>query len=288
MEAFWPGPLTLLLAPQPTLAWDLPGSAPLAVRMPLHPLALALLSASGPMVVTTANLSGMPAPTGIDDALEQLGDGVSLALDAGDLAGDPALPAQHGRRRHRRAAGGDPAGRRDAAGAWARICPRRDRMAARRARRVSATHGTGPATRGRCMNSTPFWGPDFDQLTEEDPEIASIVLSELDRLRSGLQLIASENFTSPAVLAALGSTLSNKYAEGYPGRRYYGGCAEVDKAETISIERAKALFGAEHANLQPHSGASANIAAYGAFVKPGETVLAMSLPHGGHLTHSPR
>ncbi len=135
------------------------------------------------------------------------------------------------------------------------------------------------------MNSTPFWGPDFDALTAEDPEIASIVLDELDRLRSGLQLIASENFTSPAVLAALGSTLSNKYAEGYPGRRYYGGCAEVDKAEIIGIERAKALFGADHANLQPHSGASANIAAYGAFVMPGETVMAMSLPHGGHLTH---
>jgi len=135
------------------------------------------------------------------------------------------------------------------------------------------------------MNTTPFWGPDFDQLTAEDPEIASVILSELDRLRSGLQLIASENFTSPAVLAALGSTLSNKYAEGYPGRRYYGGCAEVDKAEVIGIERAKALFGAEHANLQPHSGASANLAAYGAFVMPGDTVLAMSLPHGGHLTH---
>jgi len=135
------------------------------------------------------------------------------------------------------------------------------------------------------MNSTPFWGPDFDELVAEDPEIASIVLSELDRLREGIQLIASENFTSPAVLAALGSTLSNKYAEGYPGRRYYGGCAEVDRAEIIGIERAKALFGADHANLQPHSGASANIAAYGAFVKPGETVMAMSLPHGGHLTH---
>jgi glycine hydroxymethyltransferase len=98
-------------------------------------------------------------------------------------------------------------------------------------------------------------------------------------------LIASENFTSPAVLAALGSTLSNKYAEGYPGRRYYGGCADVDRAENIGIERAKALFGAEHANLQPHSGASANLAAYGAFVSPGDTVMAMSLPHGGHLTH---
>ena len=132
---------------------------------------------------------------------------------------------------------------------------------------------------------TPFWGPDFDALSAEDPEIAGVILGELDRLRAGLQLIASENFTSPAVLAALGSTLSNKYAEGYPGRRYYGGCAVVDDAETIGIERAKALFDADHANLQPHSGASANIAAYGAFMKPGETVLAMSLPHGGHLTH---
>lgn len=132
---------------------------------------------------------------------------------------------------------------------------------------------------------TPFWGPDFDALSAEDPEIAGVILGELERLRSGLQLIASENFTSPAVLAALGSTLSNKYAEGYPHRRYYGGCAVVDDAESIGIERAKALFGADHANLQPHSGASANIAAYGAFMKPGETVLAMSLPHGGHLTH---
>ena len=135
------------------------------------------------------------------------------------------------------------------------------------------------------MGSDTFWGPDFGQLQAEDPEIAGILLSELERARGGLQLIASENFTSPAVLAALGSTLSNKYAEGYPGKRYYGGCAEVDKAEIIGIERAKELFGAEHANLQPHSGASANLAAYGAFVKPGETVLAMSLPHGGHLTH---
>ena len=134
-------------------------------------------------------------------------------------------------------------------------------------------------------HASPFWGPDFNALQAEDPEIAGIIMAELERQRSGLQLIASENFTSPAVLAALGSTLSNKYAEGYPGRRYYGGCEEVDRAELIGIERARELFGAEHANLQPHSGASANIAAYGAFVKPGETVLAMSLPHGGHLTH---
>jgi glycine hydroxymethyltransferase len=133
--------------------------------------------------------------------------------------------------------------------------------------------------------SSEFWGPDFDALKSQDPEIATIILDELDRQRDGLQLIASENFTSPAVLAALGSTLSNKYAEGYPGKRYYGGCADVDRAEILGIERAKALFGAEHANLQPHSGASANIAVYAAFTKPGDTVLAMSLPHGGHLTH---
>jgi glycine hydroxymethyltransferase len=130
-----------------------------------------------------------------------------------------------------------------------------------------------------------FWGPDFAALEREDPEIAAVVLGELERQRGGLQLIASENLTSPAVLAALGSTLTNKYAEGYPGHRYYGGCAQVDKAEQLGIDRAKDLFGAEHANLQPHSGASANLAAYAALVQPGDTVLAMGLPHGGHLTH---
>ena len=133
--------------------------------------------------------------------------------------------------------------------------------------------------------SEPFWGPDFEQLRQTDPEIADVLLGELDRLRGGLQLIASENLTSPAVLAALGSTLSNKYAEGYPGRRYYGGCAEVDKAEELANARGRELFEAEHANTQPHSGASANLAVYAAFCEPGDTVLAMSLPHGGHLTH---
>ena len=133
--------------------------------------------------------------------------------------------------------------------------------------------------------SETFYGPDFELLTKQDPAIAAVLLSELKRQQSNLQLIASENFTSRAVLATLGSTLSNKYAEGYPGKRYYGGCEEVDVAEEIAIDRAKSLFGAEHANVQPHSGASANIAVYQAFTKPGDTVLAMSLPHGGHLTH---
>ena len=133
--------------------------------------------------------------------------------------------------------------------------------------------------------SEAFYGPDFNALQAQDPDIAAVVLSELVRQQKSLQLIASENFTSPAVLATMGSTLSNKYAEGYPGKRYYGGCEEVDKVEIIGIDRAKSLFGAEHANLQPHSGASANVAVYQAFTKPGDSVLAMSLPHGGHLTH---
>lgn len=133
--------------------------------------------------------------------------------------------------------------------------------------------------------SDTFYGSDFAALSAFDPDVAGVLLSELDRLRGGLQLIASENFSSPQVLTALGSTLSNKYAEGYPGRRYYGGCSEVDKAENLAIERCKELFGADHANVQPHSGASANQAVYGAFMVPGDTLLAMSLPHGGHLTH---
>ncbi len=133
--------------------------------------------------------------------------------------------------------------------------------------------------------SETFYGSDFDALHAFDPEIAAVLTGELARLRGGLQLIASENLSSPQVLTALGSTLSNKYAEGYPGRRYYGGCSEVDKAETLAIERCTSLFEADHANVQPHSGASANQAVYGAFMSPGDTILAMSLPHGGHLTH---
>jgi glycine hydroxymethyltransferase len=134
--------------------------------------------------------------------------------------------------------------------------------------------------------SSTFWGPDFDALRATDPEVADKLLVELARQRGKLQLIASENFASPAVMAVQGSVLTNKYAEGYPGKRYYGGCEEaVDPLEQLAIDRAVELFGADHANVQPHSGASANIAAYFATVMPGEKVLAMSLPHGGHLTH---
>ena len=126
---------------------------------------------------------------------------------------------------------------------------------------------------------------DWDALKATDPEVAEAIANELERERTTLRLIASENYASPAVLAAMGSTMTNKYAEGYPGRRYYGGCEFVDVAESLAISRAKALFGAEHANVQPHSGAQANMTVYLALLKPGDTVLGMNLSHGGHLTH---
>ncbi|HYD40596.1 MAG TPA: serine hydroxymethyltransferase [Anaeromyxobacter sp.] len=122
-------------------------------------------------------------------------------------------------------------------------------------------------------------------LADSDPQIARLLREETRRQAEGLELIASENFVSPAVLEAVGSTLTNKYAEGYPGKRYYGGCEVVDQVEQLAIDRAKQLFGAEHANVQPHSGSQANMAAYFALGQPGDTILAMSLNFGGHLTH---
>src|SRR5687767_12112197 len=122
-------------------------------------------------------------------------------------------------------------------------------------------------------------------LAETDPEIARAIASETSRQSDGLELIASENFVSQAILEAAGSVMTNKYAEGYPGKRYYGGCEFVDEAESLAISRAKALFKADHANVQPHSGAQANMSVYFALLKPGDTVLGMNLAHGGHLTH---
>ncbi len=126
---------------------------------------------------------------------------------------------------------------------------------------------------------------ELDTVYREDPELAQAMAGELRRQRDHIELIASENFVSPAVMAAMGSHLTNKYAEGYPGKRYYGGCQYVDVVEELARERAKALFGAEHANVQPHSGAQANIAVYFGLLKPGDTILGMNLSHGGHLTH---
>ncbi|MFR1759813.1 MAG: serine hydroxymethyltransferase, partial [Christensenellaceae bacterium] len=126
---------------------------------------------------------------------------------------------------------------------------------------------------------------DLSVIRNVDPELAAAMEQELGRQRDHIELIASENFVSPAVMAAAGSFLTNKYAEGYPGKRYYGGCQFVDVAEELARERACRLFGAEHANVQPHSGAQANMSVYFALLKPGDTILGMNLAHGGHLTH---
>ncbi len=125
----------------------------------------------------------------------------------------------------------------------------------------------------------------FPSDTDPDTEVLGLIEREVERQTTGLQLIASENFTSPAVMAATGSVLTNKYSEGYPGKRYYGGNAIVDDIEQLAIDRVKALFGAEHANVQPHSGANANMCVYQALLQPGDTILGLSLDHGGHLTH---
>ncbi|OQX88114.1 serine hydroxymethyltransferase, partial [candidate division KSB1 bacterium 4484_87] len=125
----------------------------------------------------------------------------------------------------------------------------------------------------------------MSHLKQIDPEIFEAIQMEVSRQNDKLELIASENFVSSAVMEAMGQVMTNKYAEGYPGKRYYGGCVYVDVAEELARERAKQLFQAEHANVQPHSGSQANIAAYFTFAKPGDTVMGMNLDHGGHLTH---
>jgi glycine hydroxymethyltransferase len=138
-----------------------------------------------------------------------------------------------------------------------------------------------PALRFLC----PLECHRMNWIEQQDPDLWAAITAEQERQRYGLEMIASENYTSPAVMQAAGSVLTNKYAEGYPGRRYYGGCEHVDKAEELARSRAKQLFGAEHANVQPHSGAQANMAVYLASLQPGDTVLGLDLAHGGHLTH---
>src|SRR5512135_161732 len=139
-------------------------------------------------------------------------------------------------------------------------------------------------TQAAVKHDTPL--PMFTKsLAEADPAIEAVLKGELHRQQEQIELIASENIVSRAVLEAAGSVLTNKYAEGYPGRRYYGGCEQVDIAEQLAIDRAKELFGAEHANVQPHAGAQANNAAYMALIEPGDKIMGMALDHGGHLTH---
>src|ERR1051326_714088 len=159
------------------------------------------------------------------------------------------------------------------------------------ARRASPPAGastigeTGEGSRLMAVAHETFQHLTTAGLAEVDPDVASLLERETERQRGQIELIASENFTWPSVLEAIGSTPTNKYAEGYPGRRYYGGCEVVDEIEQLAIDRAKALFGAEHANVQPHAGAQTNMAAYMAVLQPGDTILSLELSHGGHLTH---
>ncbi len=138
---------------------------------------------------------------------------------------------------------------------------------------------------GLLLAAAIFSTESMNFIQQDDPAIWSAISAEIERQEDGLEMIASENYTSPAIMQAVGSVLTNKYAEGYPGRRYYGGCEFVDQAETLALDRAKKLFGAEHANVQPHSGSQANMAVYLSAVEPGDTILGLDLAHGGHLTH---
>ena len=235
--------------------------------MPDHDLALELLNDVGPMAVSSANVTGWPGPTMVD-AATQLGAAVFVYLDGGETTGGLASTILD-------CTTDEPVILREgalSASSSSRSSPRTSTLLRTRLSSPTPTHHRPTARpptatpKGPPPMSDTFYGSDYAALQAFDPDIAEVLVAELDRLRGGLQLIASENFSSPEVLTALGSTLSNKYAEGYPGRRYYGGCVEVDKAEELAIERCKALFGADHANVQPHSGASANQAVYGAFM----------------------
>src|SRR5207248_7557968 len=164
-------------------------------------------------------------------------------------------------------------------------CARAPRTEPRRSRVSPRLSGSGSTIIAMSLAQETFQQLTTAGLADVDPDIAELLGRELERQRGQIELIASENFTWPSVLEAIGSTPTNKYAEGYPGKRYYGGCEIVDEIEQLAIDRAKELFGAEHANVQPHAGAQTNMAVYMAALKPGDTILSLELAHGGHLTH---
>src|SRR5918993_499078 len=223
VDAFWPGPLTIVLRAQPSLMWDLGDTGgTVALRMPDDPVALELLREVGPMAVSSANRTGHPASRTVVGAASQLGATVEFYLDGGPAPGGLASTI---------------------------VDCTRDEPVVLRVGALSESDVLTVVERSRAdaleFNAAGSTRAQPDGLDTVDADIAGVLVSELDRLRGGLQLIASENFSSPEVLTALGSTLSNKYAEGYPGRRYYGGCSEVDKAEQIAIHRCRQLFGAD-------------------------------------------
>ncbi len=268
--ALLPGPVTLVVA-NPRRRYPLACRADperLGVRLIGGPLAGAMC----PLVQTSANRSGEPAPGSFEDVPAEILESADLAIDGGELAGLPSTVVDLTRL--------------DAGGGWEIL---RDGA-------LSAGDVAGRLSRSLKGHIPARWYgrqtvselPENFQtapLAEVDPAIAAVLDGELRRQQGTLEMIASENFVPQAVLEAVGSVLTNKYAEGYPGHRYYGGCEEVDVAEQLAIDRAKELFGAEHANVQAHAGAQANNAAYMALIEPGDTILGMALDHGGHLSH---
>ena len=279
-RAHWPGALTLVLPVR--RASSLPdeltgGRDTLGLRIPDHPVPRALARALGPLAVTSANLSGGAPATTVAQLMASVGHALALVLDDGPVRGGVASTVVTV----------------DADDAWCilragALDPRHHQRHHRR--RLSADAYTPRTLTERPtehLMTLAFGRQSTDQsIAHVDPELWEAMVAERERQTWKIELIASENYVSAAVLEAAGSWLTNKYAEGQPGRRYYGGCEYVDVVERLAEERALALFpGAEFVNVQPHSGAQANIAAYLSVLEHGDTILGMSLAHGGHLTH---
>jgi glycine hydroxymethyltransferase len=246
-DRFWPGPLSIIVPARHPRHPAIPRHGDtISLRIPAHPLARALLERTGPLATTSANRHGEGAAAAAEEVNDIFGSELDAVLDGGPADGQPSTIID------------------------CSVVPPRVLRA-------------GPLSELELqpLIQTPL----KPALRAFDPQVADLLEAELRRQEETLELIPSENLAPPAVLEALGSWLNNKYAEGYPGKRYYGGCEVVDQIETLAIERAKAVFGAEHVNVQPHCGSSANMAVYMAVLQPGDTVLGMGLDHGGHLTH---
>ena len=296
-----PGPSPLLAAQpaRPLPAGLRAGPGTLGLRVPALPDALAPLAAvRWPVLQSSANLAGGPDARTLDDVPEPIRAEADLVLDGGALAG-------HAVHRRRPARLGVPRGSgpcvRSGAVSAERIAGSSGALVASEGRRdwrlgVELPPGSGAQIAARLGTNDnaaeellpcPTCPPTTSSARSPTsiPRSPTAVGLELDRQQRTLEMIASENFVPQAVLECQGSVLTNKYAEGYPGKRYYGGCEHVDVIEQLAIDRAKALFGAEHANVQPHAGAQANTAVYHALLQPGDTIMGLSLAHGGHLTH---
>ena len=254
-QALLPGPVTLLL-PNPRHRYPLacgPDPDTLGLRVPRLP---SLAQARVAVLQSSANHAGEADARTLAGVPADIRDGADLVLDGGELPGTPSTVIDL--RRY------------EDTGEWSIV-------------RTRGARSRGGWYGPRMSDLQPDY---FERpLADVDPEVAAAIGREVERQQRTLEMIASENFVPEAVLECQGSVLTNKYAEGYPGKRYYGGCEHVDVIEQLAIDRAKALFGAEHANVQPHAGAQANTSVYHALLQPGDTIMGLALPHGGHLSH---